>query len=613
MQLQKILTHFADVKQAGKGYAARCPAHEDRNPSLTIYPTVNAKGDEYAAIKCRSGCEWKTVLSKAGLRPADVYFKNDENEKPNSGAAKLNSQKHDIDFNHPTKIYSYTDEDGGELYQNCRYESDKLGNRLIKKTFIQRRKQGDKWIYSLDDTRRVPYNFPAILQEPSVIYDTEGEKDAETLIDLGLTATSTVKEAYGEFHKYCKGKIVAVCEDNDKPGRDKAKEKAEAYWTAGAIVKILTFRDMPEKSDVTDWVLSNPDENDVFALQQRLIDTPEFSPLDPLRVTFAHEKRKQTTVIEIDGRRALPSGCIGGLTAGIGRGKSHFLQIIAAEAVKRGCEPESKIVVNLEPGEKVVLVDTEQTRDDCFDVLTRMLSRCGDSPELLSVDGMAFRQFDVLSMIDLEFAERKEKLALVLTRPENRLVLLDGLLDFIANPNDPTEGTNFIVWLFTMAAKHDKAIFCTIHGNRGDENGKAKGWIGDVFQRKATCFLLLRKHKQNQDVRVITTEFENVKMRHGKDTDLNIAMGWDENIHGFACIPYPREGEKLSKDFAFTAAFEQAGKDRMSKKELVNVYAPIAEVSPQTAYRHVTEAVNAGILSFENLGGSLFYVLGDIL
>jgi len=213
-------------------------------------------------------------------------------------------------------------------------------------------------------------------------------------------------------------------------------------------------------------------------------------------------------------------------------------------------------------------------------------------------------------MIDLEFAERREKLALVMTRPDIRFVLLDGLLDFIANPNDPTEGTNFIVWLFTMAAKYDKAIFCTIHGNRGDENGKAKGWIGDVFQRKATCFLLLRKHKQDPDVRVITTEFENVKMRHGKDSDLNIAMAWNEDLHGFSCLPYPDEsGEKPSKDFLFSQCFAQKGNDRIVKKELISLYAEIANVSQQTAYRHIGDAIKADILMIEKIAGTIFYKL----
>lgn len=600
-----LLTYFPNAQERKPGsFQCRCPAHDDKQASLSLTFT-----SDKALLRCFAGCSVNDIANKQGFAISDLFYR--ENGYSSHKKEQSPNYESGIDFEKPTKIYSYTDENGQELYQNCRYEYDKSGRKLEKKTFRQRKRQGDRWIYSLNGIRRVPYNFQALLVETSVIYDCEGEKDACTLIDMGLTATSTIKEAFGELPKYCPGKIICICEDNDKPGREKAKEKAEAYWAAGAIVKIMSFRDMPEKSDVTDWIQTDPESHDIFALQTRLLELPEYSPLDPLRVTFAHEKRAQTTILEIDGRRALPIGSIGGLTAGIGRGKSHFLQIIAAEAIAPGCEPESRVSVHLENGEKVVLVDTEQTRDDCYDVLTRMLSRCGGG---LTHDGLSFAQFDVLSMIDLEFAERREKLTLVLTRPEIRLILLDGLLDFIANPNDPTEGTNFIVWLFTMAAKYDKAIFCTIHGNRGDENGKAKGWIGDVFQRKATCFLLLRKHKQDPDVRVITTEFENVKMRHGKDSDLNIAMRWDNDLPGFSCIDYPPEAEgKMSKDYIFSLCFEQAEKSLFTKKDLLNAYVTTAKVSQQTAYRHIQNAVNAGILIIENMGGTDFYILADPL
>jgi len=549
------------------------------------------------------------VLKMAGLMPADIYFKNGD-KKPLDRTKP--PPKADIDVNAPTKIYSYQDEEGKELYQNCRYESDRYGNRLAKKTFIQRIKRGDKFVYSLDDIRRVPYNFPALLQETSVIYDTEGEKDAETMINIGLTATSTVKESFPEIPRYCKDKLIIVCEDNDKPGREKAAEKADAYWIAGAVVKILSFRDMPEKSDVTDWITADPTNNDVFSLSQIVLDLPEYSPLDPLRVSLGEEKRKQTTVLEIDGRRALPSGCIGGLTAGIGQGKSHFLQIIAAKAVNSAVEPESQIIVNLEPTEKIAIIDTEQTRDDCIDILRRMVARCGDAPEFFTPDGLYFRQVDVITMSALDFPSRREKLMLTLKRPDIKLILLDGLLDFVQNPNDSAECSNFVLWLYTMANQYDKAIFCTIHGNRGDNSGKGKGWIGDVFQRKATCFLMLRKHKTYPEIRVITTDFDNAKMRHGKDTNLNIAMQWNDDIHGFACVPYPNEdNDKWSPEYILLTCFEQAGKEKMQRKELTDWYVTIGKVGQSTAYKHIKKAISDGILNYEEIAGIYLYSLSE--
>lgn len=519
-----------------------------------------------------------------------------------------------IDFDRPTAAYSYTDEAGNELYQNCRYECDKAGNRLKEKDFRQRHKDASgKWIYATKGIRRVPYRLHTLAAEPNLIFDCEGEKDAETLVSMGLTATSSIEEALSEVASYCKGKGIVICEDNDKPGREKAAKKAEAYWKAGAgFVKILTFRDMPEKSDVTDWVHSDPGKNDVFEIQNKVTDTPEFSPLESLRVTFFHEPQPRRTVIEIDGQRALPSGNIGGLVAGIGVGKSNFIEIIASLALDADCEPFSGIKIHLDQQEKVVIVDTERTKDDCLDTLFRIWRRCGQKKDLLTPDKSAFKRLDLLTLTEVEhLADRREKLLMILERPDIRLVLIDGLLDFIGNANDPVESGNFISWLFTMAVKHDKAVFCTVHGNRNDLSGKGKGWLGDLMQRKSSCFLMLRRHSLDPDVKVITSDFENVKMRHGRDTDINKAMKWNDDFRAFRFIEYQQEDKsKPSKEECFQRCFTE--KERMLKKDLVTTYSKMAGVAEKTAYKHIDQATGV-LLRITKVGNSDFYELGNAL
>lgn len=537
-----------------------------------------------------------------GVKP----FSQPENtEKPKTPAP-------DIDWDNPTKAYSYTDEAGNELYQNCRYENDKAGNRLEKKDFRQRHKNASgRWDYSIKGIRRVPYRLHTLAAEPNLIFDCEGEKDAETLISFGFTATSTVEEALSEVASYCKGKGIVICEDNDKPGREKAAKKAEAYWKAGAgFVKILTFRNMPEKSDVTDWVRSDPRKNDVFEIQNNVIDTPEYSPLESLRVTFFHEPQPRRTVIEIDGQRALPSGNIGGLVAGIGVGKSNFIEMLASLALDADCEPFSGIKIHLDQHEKVVIVDTERTKDDCLDTLFRIWRRCGQKKDLLTPDKSAFRRLDLLTLTELEdLADRREKLLMILERPDIRLVLVDGLLDFIGNANDPVESGNFVSWLFTMAVKHDKAVFCTVHGNRNDLSGKGKGWLGDIMQRKSSCFLMLRRHSLDPDVKVITSDFENVKMRHGRDTDINKAMKWNDDFHAFRFIEYQQENAgKPSRGVVYCQCFEK--KEKFLKNELASTYSEVGGVSIATAYRHIDKDTGV-ILKTEQIGNHVFYLLGN--
>jgi hypothetical protein len=51
-----------------RGYTALCPAHEDRNPSLSI----TAK-DDRVLLHCHAGCEVVAVLDALALDFADLF------------------------------------------------------------------------------------------------------------------------------------------------------------------------------------------------------------------------------------------------------------------------------------------------------------------------------------------------------------------------------------------------------------------------------------------------------------------------------------------------------------------------------------------------------------
>ena len=52
MTFEQILALFENPKKSGDGFVARCPAHDDRNPSLSI-----AEGDDgKTLLNCHAGC-----------------------------------------------------------------------------------------------------------------------------------------------------------------------------------------------------------------------------------------------------------------------------------------------------------------------------------------------------------------------------------------------------------------------------------------------------------------------------------------------------------------------------------------------------------------------------
>ena len=530
-----------------------------------------------AVIFCETGGQWtadKDTFKICLAAAAQEAGFEQQQEKPPPAKRAQPKEKPPVDFNKPTKIYSYTDESGVELYQNCRYEwKDKNGKRL--KTFRQRRNVDGKWIFTLEGVRHVPYALQELLSEPDMICDVEGEKDVETLKGIGLTATNMAKlkdDEFKEFAKIAKSKTVAVFEDNDKPGKESAERRCRFWYKAGADVKKISFPEMSEKADVTDWMNADNVEHDIFELLRIINSSILYHPLADIIIDFRHEPTKRAPVISMHGQHIVSEGEISGFTAPIGAGKSHLIEMIAALAIDPTCEPESHLDVSLQPGEKCILIDTERTDDDCYYGLKRMWRRTGQKPGTLTTDKSRFNQFIFVHTSHLSKPDRLERLAEAIETPGLKLLLIDGATDFVKDPNSSEECNNFAVFLHQQANKHKIAIFYSLQGNRNDDSGKGKGWLGAELQQKSAAFLRLKKHPNNPDIRVFTTDFDNVKVRNGKDSGLTLHMMWDDDLHGFKCIPCDEQsGDKPSEQELFAWCFAKIGKDLVSRSELVKV------------------------------------------
>ena len=69
--VSRLLDRLSGVRPTGPGrWIARCPAHEDRSPSLSIREI-----DDRVLVHCFAGCGVGDVLSAVGLTLADLYFR----------------------------------------------------------------------------------------------------------------------------------------------------------------------------------------------------------------------------------------------------------------------------------------------------------------------------------------------------------------------------------------------------------------------------------------------------------------------------------------------------------------------------------------------------------
>ena len=68
--IDKILQRLESVKKTGSDkWLARCPAHDDRRPSLSIREAEDGK----VLVKCWSGCGAGEIVSALGLSLGDLF------------------------------------------------------------------------------------------------------------------------------------------------------------------------------------------------------------------------------------------------------------------------------------------------------------------------------------------------------------------------------------------------------------------------------------------------------------------------------------------------------------------------------------------------------------
>ena len=86
----QLLVERLHAKRSGDGWKAKCPAHDDRDPSLSI----REGSDGRALIKCHAGCQTNDILAAIDLKPRDLFVsgKNDSEPPKQTLSRKTNEQ-----------------------------------------------------------------------------------------------------------------------------------------------------------------------------------------------------------------------------------------------------------------------------------------------------------------------------------------------------------------------------------------------------------------------------------------------------------------------------------------------------------------------------------------
>lgn len=210
------------------GYAAprpgadwRCPAHDDKTPSLSVTPT-----EDRVLIKCQAGCDLSAVLGALGLSERDLF-----NDSTNG-----NGKSH---LGEIVAVYPYANESGRTVLEVVRY---------LPKTFRQRvpdRNEPGGYRWKVADAEKVIYRLPQVLgaiRAGKTVWVVEGEKDVHALEARGQVATCNPGGAgkwRREYGLWFRGASVVIVADADEPGARHAMAVAEMLTPMATSVRVV--------------------------------------------------------------------------------------------------------------------------------------------------------------------------------------------------------------------------------------------------------------------------------------------------------------------------------------------------------------------------------------
>ena len=278
--VDEFLSRVAPYSVRGNGWKACCPAHKDTTPSLDIDIGQNGA----IVLVCRSaGCSPQEIVRSLRLKMSDLY----PQEASNAEGKRNGAASHDAEDKAPsggqreTGRWEYRDEFGSLLYVTVRLEPGKNGR---SKDYRQKRPVGWKmdlsapdkkapsdWVWNLKDVRLVPWRYQELhaavkTGTTSPLFVVEGEKCAESLVKLGLDATTNPLGA-GKFGRMdpaainaaFSGRAVVILPDNDEPGRKHADDVTRRLSGIAASIVRINLPGLPIKGDVADWLKAGGD------------------------------------------------------------------------------------------------------------------------------------------------------------------------------------------------------------------------------------------------------------------------------------------------------------------------------------------------------------------
>ena len=206
--------------------------------------------------------------------------------------------------------------------------------------------------------------------------------------------------------------------------------------------------------------------------------------LSALRVTTSTVVSPEVVALTVDGVGFFALGDVHAVKAKQKQGKTSVLKVCAAAVVGGS---QFRLRSGLPQGSRVLYLDTEQKLSDVklivSDVQQMTELPASTIDERLLVYALRRRDYDTLL----------QDLQLLVDDVRPQLVVIDGVVEFVASFNDESLAKKLIHDLIVMAEDRQAAIVCVLHTNKQDEDHNMRGHLGTMLAQKAGTVLECRK------------------------------------------------------------------------------------------------------------------------
>lgn len=243
MTFEEIVSRFEVKSRYKDRVQAVCPAHPDKQASLTI-----SRGRTGTLFHCHAGCSLESVLDSVGLKKSDLFY----SDKPQG----ISWQRY-VEAREKRRIeaiYTYVDCNGTYQFTKIRLEGKKMLYGILK---------NDRFLYGLQGQNRRelkalyfnPQALKKAIEEGKTIFIPEGEKDVDSLRKRGYVALTYggTSDWQSNFKEILRDSDAVILADNDAPGINVSKRiEADLKGVAKSTKVVIPTPDLP-KGDISDF------------------------------------------------------------------------------------------------------------------------------------------------------------------------------------------------------------------------------------------------------------------------------------------------------------------------------------------------------------------------